>query len=61
MPIGVKMNYFGRSNPTYYDIPNSIVAGTTPTHTFTLPFDAIEGACFRIVYAQGPKNKEKIL
>ncbi len=26
--------------------------GTTPTHTFTLPFSFPSGACIRIVYAQ---------
>lgn len=26
--------------------------GTTPTHTYTLPFSIPEGSCIRIVYAQ---------
>lgn len=29
--------------------------GTTPTHTFTLPFEVPEGAKVRIVYAQNEK------
>ena len=29
--------------------------GTTPTHTFTLPFDIPEGASVRVVYAQNDK------
>lgn len=35
--------------------------GTTPTHTFTLPFDPPDGAEYRIVYAQGEDHKEKII
>ena len=35
--------------------------GTTPTHTFTLPFDPPNGAEYRIVYAQGEDHKEKTL
>lgn len=35
--------------------------GTTPRHTFTLPFDPPEGADYRIVYAQGEDFEEKIL
>lgn len=29
--------------------------GTTPTHTFTMPFSIPEGSCIRIVYAQNDK------
>ena len=29
--------------------------GTTPTHTFTLPFEIPEGSSIRIVYAQNDK------
>lgn len=35
--------------------------GTTPTHTFTLPFDPPKGCAIRIIYAQGPDHEEKIL
>ena len=35
--------------------------GTTPRHTFTLPFDPPQGSEFRIVYAQGPEHEEKII
>ena len=35
--------------------------GTTPTHTFTLPFEPPEGTECRIVYAQGEDFKENIL
>ena len=38
-----------------------MIPGTTPTHTFTLPFEPPNGTEFRIVYAQGPENKEKII
>lgn len=38
-----------------------MIRGTTPRHTFTLPFIPPEGTCFRIVYAQGEDYKEKIL
>ena len=39
----------------------TMIRGTTPTHTFTLPFDPPEGTEYRIVYAQGVDNEEKIL
>lgn len=35
--------------------------GTTPKHTFTLPFELPAGAEYRIVYAQGEDNQEIIL
>lgn len=38
-----------------------IKRGTTPEHSFTLPFTLPEGTEYRIVYAQGEKYKEKIL
>lgn len=38
-----------------------MIRGSTPLHTFTLPFDPPEGAQFRIVYAQGEDFKESIL
>lgn len=38
-----------------------MIRGTTPTHTFTLPFDPPDGTDFRIVYAQGEDHKEEIL
>ena len=38
-----------------------MIRGTTPTNTFTLPFDPPEGAEYRIVYAQGEDYKEKTL
>ena len=38
-----------------------MISGSTPTNTFTLPFDPYEGTKYRIVYAQGENRKEKIL
>lgn len=38
-----------------------MIRGTTPTHTFTLPFDPPKGTEYRIVYAQGEDHKEKTL
>ena len=38
-----------------------MIRGTTPQHTFTLPFDPPVGCEYRIVYAQGEDHKEKIL
>lgn len=38
-----------------------MVRGSTPTHTFTLPFAPPQGTEFRIVYAQGEDYKEKNL
>jgi hypothetical protein len=38
-----------------------MIRGTTPRHTFTLPFDVPQGSEIRIVYAQGEDNKEVIL
>lgn len=38
-----------------------MIRGTTPTNTFTLPFEPPIGTKFRIVYAQDEKNKEVIL
>lgn len=38
-----------------------MIRGSTPTHTFTLPFDPIEGADWKIVYAQGKDYEEKFL
>lgn len=38
-----------------------MVRGSTPTHTFTLPFEPPSGSEFRIVYAQGEDYKEKTL
>lgn len=38
-----------------------MIRGTTPTHTFTLPFAPPEGSEYRIVYAQGGDYNEKIL
>lgn len=35
--------------------------GTTPVHTFTLPYESQEGMEYRIVYAQGEDHKEKVL
>lgn len=35
--------------------------GTTPTHTFTLPFNPPKGCGLRIVYAQGPDHEERIV
>ena len=35
--------------------------GTTPRHTFTLPFDPPQGSDYRVVYAQGPEYDEKII
>lgn len=36
-------------------------SGTTPKHTFTLPFDPPADSEYRIVYAQGEDYKENIL
>ena len=38
-----------------------MIRGTTPKHTFTLPFEMPNGAEYRIVYAQGEDHKENIL
>ena len=38
-----------------------MIPGTTPKHTFTLPFDPPEGSNYRIVYAQGKDYEEKIV
>ena len=38
-----------------------MVRGSTPTHTFTFPFDLPYGSDYRIVYAQGEDHKEKVL
>ena len=38
-----------------------MIPGTTPRHTFTLPFDPPEGSDYRIVYAQGKEYAEKIV
>ena len=38
-----------------------MIRGTTPTHTFTLPFDLPVGTEYRIVYAQGEDHKEVTL
>ena len=38
-----------------------MVPGTTPKHTFTLPFTPPAGSKFNIVYAQGVKYSEKVL
>ncbi len=38
-----------------------MIRGTTPTHTFTLPFEPPEGAEYRIVYAQGEDHKENTI
>lgn len=38
-----------------------MIRGTTPHHSFTLPFDPPEGAEYRIVYAQGEDYKEEVL
>jgi hypothetical protein len=35
--------------------------GTTPTHSFELPFDIPTEAKVRVVYAQGEKYKETVL
>lgn len=38
-----------------------MIPGTTPTHTFTLPFEPPSGTEFRIVYAQGSENREEVI
>ena len=38
-----------------------MVRGSTPRHTFTLPFEPPQGTEFRIVYAQGEENNEVVL
>lgn len=38
-----------------------MIRGSTPQHTFTLPFVPPEGCEYRIVYAQGENYKENIL
>ena len=38
-----------------------MIRGTTPQHTFTLPFEPPEGSHFRICYGQGQNHKERIL
>ena len=38
-----------------------MVPGTTPKHTFLLPFAPPQGSEFYIIYAQGEKFKEKVL
>lgn len=35
-----------------------MIRGTTPTHTFALPFEPQEGTEYRIVYAQGEDYQE---
>ncbi len=38
-----------------------MIRGTTPTHTFMLPFEPPAGSAIRVVYAQGEDHKEQIL
>ena len=38
-----------------------MIPGTTPTHTFTLPFTPPAGTNYRIVYAQGKEGLEEIV
>lgn len=35
--------------------------GTTPTHTFTLPFNPQQGSKFCVVYAQGKEYHEQVV
>ena len=38
-----------------------MIPGTTPKHTFTLPFDPPASSQFCVVYAQGKEYEEKIV
>ena len=38
-----------------------MIRGTTPQHTFTLPFTPPDGSDYRIVYSQGPEYAEEIV